>query len=297
PTPPPVVSPPAPASMASAVPLTPGPAQMPGSTVLRPPAGAPATMLSRPTVGVRFRCACGAEYQALPAHAGKPTVCPRCNDILFIPAPGAVSRAGGKPAFASRNRRDQYRPKPDGWTPLVRLGVVLGVLVLLGASAYGAWAVYFKDAAERTSKQQVTALGLVPEKAVSFFCVRPNTLLKSKHGQGLIQSLNQLPLNEKELNRFIPREALELVRLLDTEVGLRTPRVESVVGVNFGTDGLGLVVETTADMHPGQKENLKNTLRTLETNTFAGKTFFHSRGEPKTGLYFVHDRLFVVTQK
>src|SRR5262249_36670323 len=190
-----------------------------------------------------------------------------------------------------------YRPKPDGWTPLVRLGVVLGVLVLLGASAYGAWAVYFKDAAERTSKQQVTALGLVPEKAVSFFCVRPNTLLKSKHGQGLIQSLNQLPLNEKELNRFIPREALELVRLLDTEVGLRTPRVESVVGVNFGTDGLGLVVETTADMHPGQKENLKNTLRTLETNTFAGKTFFHSRGEPKTGLYFVHDRLFVVTQK
>jgi len=277
--------------MASAVPLTAGPAQMAGSTVLRPPAGSPATMLTRPTVGVRFRCACGADYQARSEHAGKPVVCPRCNDVLFIPSPAAVSRAGGKPVLASRNRRDQYQPKPEGWSPLVRLGVVLGVVLLLGAGAYGAWAVYFKDVAARTSKQQVSALALVPDKAVGFVFVRPNALLKSKLGQGI----DRLPLDGKGLSGYLERDTLELVRLLDNEVGLRSGRVEALVGVIFSSGGVGWVVETTVDIDPRQKDKLITTLRAEDKSVIDGKTYLHSRREPTRALYFVHDRLFILT--
>src|SRR5262249_53983969 len=231
---------------------------------------APATMLTRPVSGIRFLCACGAEYQAHPDHAGQPALCPRCNDVLFIPS-AAASRAAGKPLAASRDRRDQYRPKTEGLSPLARFGIVLGVLLLLAASGYGAWALYFKDIAAQTGKGKPTALGLVPDDAVGFIYLRPNVGMKSKlFKEAKIPPSIVLDL----LGRLRGQEDRDLLAKLDRTLGIFTGEVETLVLVDLGREGDVLVIETVRDLTPQGLAVLK---------TAFGQ-------EP----YLAHGRLFVV---
>src|SRR5205085_618144 len=62
----------------------------------------PTPVLTPPATGlVRFRCACGADFQASGAHAGEPARCTRCGDVLFIPARSEPAAAGERPIKAS----------------------------------------------------------------------------------------------------------------------------------------------------------------------------------------------------
>jgi hypothetical protein len=244
-------------------------------------------MLFRSVSGVRFRCACGAEYQAQPEHAGEPALCPRCNDVLFIPSAAAVARAGGKPVLASWDRRGQYRPKSELWAQLARLGVGLVLLGLLAAGGYGAWTFYFKDIAKKADRQKETALGLVPDDVIGFRCLRPNAVLKSK----LSEKVKHLLTDVRGVNSLlVPEFDQDLFLQLDRSVGVVSGRVETFLIVGLEGPGGWWAIETT---DPVQKEILKQRLG-FEANPRPGEKYFRTKGMPRRALYFVHDRLFVL---
>src|SRR5206468_5989588 len=97
---------------------------------LAPTLRAPTPVLTAaPTGFVRFRCACGADFQASSAHAGEPARCTRCGDVLFIPARSEVSRADVRPVKASFDQKNRYKPGKD--PSASSSGALLALLVLL----------------------------------------------------------------------------------------------------------------------------------------------------------------------
>ncbi len=261
-----------------------------GSTVIRQPGAAPATVLAAP-VGVRFRCACGAQYQARPEHAGEPTHCPRCGDVLFIPAAGAA-RAAGRPAAASHDRADQYAD-PDAAAPRsarTRLLGALLVLLLLGGGGYGAWAFYFSGLTDRVKKQEASAFGLIPANATFFLAVRPAALLESKLPARLLRELDVGATEVRDLVDTVWTSRINLPRL-----GLRPAEVEEFVAVYTDEPPRDwLAVQTR---NPVGEDRMRKALNTNTETRYQGKTLFVGppvRFGSRTTLHFVHPRLFVL---
>ncbi len=171
------------------VPPVPGPA--PVITTPPAPSAAPPPRAASPGV-VRFRCLCRAEYQARREHAGQPTRCPRCGEILFIPA-----SASPEPATAAVDRPDRYVPRPEGTSFGVKVLVVLLVLALTAGGGFAAWALYFHKVAERVRDREqflnANVLDLVPPDAVAFVSVREGEFLKGVDGRLILQSLPRAP--------------------------------------------------------------------------------------------------------
>jgi Protein of unknown function (DUF1559) len=259
-------------------PRTAGPAlaQPPGSTVIRPPGAGPTTMAGPPP-GVPFRCLCGGEFTARPKDAGKPARCSFCNDVLFIPTPATIARAGGQPVVATRDGARRYTPGREGLSPLARAGVVLLVLLLLGGAAYAAWEFHFKEAAARARKSRGdTALALVPGDAVGFVSYRLADVWNS------------------EQVRMIPPEVMGQITVLENKVGLKIGDVERVVAVFPSAEdqqSLWVAVETTKDI---DQEKLKTALRATEESSLQGVTYFKSPGLQSTSIHFVHNKLLVI---
>src|SRR5581483_4049947 len=112
-------------------------------TPVKPAAtGAPAGM-------IRFRCGCGAVFQAAREHATQPARCTRCGDVLFIPTRAQAVRANYEPVKVSFDAKDRYRPGKDPGVSMVPFFIVVLLLLLLGGGGFAYWQFYARDAVAR----------------------------------------------------------------------------------------------------------------------------------------------------
>jgi hypothetical protein len=102
-----------------------------------------------------FRCACGGAYQARSEHAGQPTRCPRCAEILFVPTAESVRQASGRTVLAAHDRGDRYQRTryPDR----AYAGVLVAILALLilGSGGYAYWEFYLREESEKQQKAKL----------------------------------------------------------------------------------------------------------------------------------------------
>lgn len=329
PEPPATVAPP-PAPLAPPVVLAPqsvGPllAQPVGSTIVRPSAGATMNLAPEPrTTGIRFRCVCGADYQARPEHAGEPARCPRCGEVLFIPTRAAASLPG-RPVLAARNRADQFAPKKDRGALWARLAIAAVVVLLLGAGGYSAWAFYFKDMAKTVRHQQDVgggALGLVPANAVAFLSVHLGDAwnldaarkLRQAPPPELVPFFKQIPEMEAALGlkiadvdrvvAVVPRPALPKIQPLGApgiggQPGRQPLRGGPVPGpsASAGTPWVAVELKEGKSVDPKSLRRLLLGANDVE-HAHAGKQYFTSSMPNRPlALSFVSRRVFVVASE
>ena len=304
PTPPPPVAPPvAPPVTHTESPLLAQPVT--GSTVLR--SAAPATMLAQDsrTAGVRFRCLCGAEYQARQEHSGQPARCPYCGEVLFIPSRSAASSG---PVLAARDRADRYQPRREGLSTGLRLGLVFLVLLLLGAAGYGAWEFYFKGKAEEVKRErarQANVLDLVPADAMFFASVRVADYVElffSDRFLGMLdKQLGALPPGSRGMLDNIRKQQATFKKELtafERRLGFRMAEVERAILVV--PDARGTMAWAAVQLKKGTRidpDKLKHLLGTEAEQTSAGRSYFVADRERGMALLVADDRSFVVASK
>src|SRR5262249_44578497 len=130
------------------------PAREPDIELALPVSDPPAAPIPPRTDVLRFRCACGSDFQARPEHAGQPTRCLRCGEILFIPSRQKMRQADGRPVLAALDCENRYQPRrePGSWAGVL---LVLILLLLMGGGGYAYWTFYARDQVAREQKAAV----------------------------------------------------------------------------------------------------------------------------------------------
>ena len=261
-----------------------------GSTVLR--VAAPVTMTASDprTALVRFRCLCGGDYQARPEHAGKPTRCPRCGEVLFIPDRAAAATG---PVLAARERTGRYAPAARGLSLGARLGVAFLVLLLLGAAGYGAWEFYFKGVAADVKKErqrEAHALDFVSADAVAFLAFRPAPIVEELLNKKV---LDTLPPETVVLLKTFPKQFQDLEKRL----GFSVADIKRIVAVIPTADvqTTWTAVELTKNTRIN-RDKLKDYFLALKEQTYEGRQYFTSFTPGGKALYFVDDHLYVFAE-